>query len=230
MEIKKCLKCNNEFPATSEYFVRVKKCKNGISNECKECKRQQAKAYREENKRKICEYTKRYSLKSQEKIKAYRKKYNKKYNKRYHEKNPDYNKMYYLKNLEKCIQTNKMWYETNKESCRKRYNDRRAKKKELLSTLTLEQWQEIKVFFNFKCVYCGKEKPLEQDHFIPLSKDGEYTKTNIVPACKSCNCSKYNLDFFEWYPRQLFYNKKREQKILKFLNYDVQTKYQQIAM
>jgi 5-methylcytosine-specific restriction endonuclease McrA len=94
---------------------------------------------------------------------------------------------------------------------------KRAEKKELIHTLTIKQWNEIKEIFNNKCCYCGRERILEQDHFIPLSKGGAYTFNNIVPACKSCNSGKRNNDFFEWYPKQKFYSKEKEGYILKHI-------------
>ena len=60
---------------------------------------------------------------------------------------------------------------------------------------------------------------LHQEHFIPLSKGGEYTHNNIIPACKSCNSSKQDTDFFEWYPTYEEYNEEREQFILEYLGY-----------
>jgi hypothetical protein len=81
-----------------------------------------------------------------------------------------------------------------------------------------------------KCKQCGKEEKLTQDHFKALSNNGEYTKNNIIPACINCNSSKNDADFFAWYPKQSFYSKKQELKILKYLNYDPKTKYQQLAI
>lgn len=71
-----------------------------------------------------------------------------------------------------------------------RYNTR---KKLLPATLTLEQWEAIKRFYNNCCAYCGRKfVKLTQDHLIPVSKGGPYTAQNIVPACRSCNSKKYN--------------------------------------
>jgi 5-methylcytosine-specific restriction endonuclease McrA len=103
-----------------------------------------------------------------------------------------------------------------------------ARKRDLPSTLTMEQWDTIKYAFDNKCCYCGQEKPLEQEHFIPLSKGGEYAHNNIVPACRSCNARKFNTPFEIWFPKQEFYSKKREQRILKFLNYKSDT--QQLSL
>mgnify|MGYP003489420683 CR=1 FL=1 len=85
--------------------------------------------------------------------------------------------------------------------------------------------KNIKLEFNNKCAYCGKEKPLSQEHFVALSKGGEFTINNIIPSCQNCNSSKRATDFFEWYPKFKHYSKKREQIILKFLNYNNTKEY-----
>lgn len=63
------------------------------------------------------------------------------------------------------------------------------------------------------------EEQLHQEHFIPVSDKGEHTINNIIPACRSCNSSKGNKNFFEWYPDYKHYDKKRENFILEYLNY-----------
>lgn len=104
------------------------------------------------------------------------------------------------------------------EKARIRAQTRRAVQMQLDAALTEKQWEEIKNEFNCECAYCGSEViNLEQDHFIPLSKGGSYTKGNILPVCKSCNVKKKDKDFFEWYPKQFFYTKEREQEILEYI-------------
>jgi 5-methylcytosine-specific restriction endonuclease McrA len=68
---------------------------------------------------------------------------------------------------------------------------RKAKKSESCATLTPTEWANTLKLFNLKCVYCAADWE-HQDHFIPLSKGGGYTKYNIVPACAPCNISKSN--------------------------------------
>jgi 5-methylcytosine-specific restriction endonuclease McrA len=58
------------------------------------------------------------------------------------------------------------------------------------SDLTARQWAEIKAIYSHRCAYCGERKPLTQDHITPISKGGEHTASNIVPACQSCNSRK----------------------------------------
>lgn len=158
-----------------------------------------------------------------------------------------YHQEYYKKNKEKILLQTKKFRETHKEMraesssrykklhkekikeylqrqntkelAKKYAHKRRAKAKGLKATLTPEQWEQTKLLFDNKCAYCGKEKKLEQDHFISLYYGGEYTHNNIIPSCESCNKSKQEKYFFKWYPTYKYYSKAREKKILKILNY-----------
>jgi 5-methylcytosine-specific restriction endonuclease McrA len=59
------------------------------------------------------------------------------------------------------------------------------------TNFTRAQWREIQAAYNYRCVYCGKKpRRLTKDHITPLSKGGEHTYRNIVPACLSCNSGK----------------------------------------
>jgi 5-methylcytosine-specific restriction endonuclease McrA len=118
-----------------------------------------------------------------------------------------------------ALEYQRQYMKNNKDKIAIYRNKSRAIKKKLENNLTLKQWDFIKQHFNNCCAYCGEEKPLAQEHFIPLSKDREYTHNNIIPACKSCNSSKSDSDFYKWYLKQKYYSKKRKQKILEFLNY-----------
>lgn len=91
---------------------------------------------------------------------------------------------------------------------------RRAKRKQLVDDLTHAEWVIIKNEFNHACAYCGEVKPLAREHVIPLAKGGGYTFTNIVPACKTCNSSKKDIDMVTWFRKQPFYNYIREHLIM----------------
>jgi 5-methylcytosine-specific restriction endonuclease McrA len=69
---------------------------------------------------------------------------------------------------------------------------RRAQKAgALLNDLTNAQWREIQAAYGYRCAYCGaKPKKLEQEHIQPLSKGGNHTVANVVPACAACNRRK----------------------------------------
>lgn len=57
------------------------------------------------------------------------------------------------------------------------------------------------------CFYCGTGvEPFENftvDHFIPRSRGGSDELSNLVPACRSCNCSKHDLLLEEWRNRTI---------------------------
>jgi predicted nucleic acid-binding Zn ribbon protein len=116
---------------------------------------------------------------------------------------------------------------------KKIYNHKRKAKKKLLEhSLTKRQWKQALIYFNNKCAYCGREHdlPLHQDHFKPISKGGEYTINNIVPACFDCNVDKSDKDFFEWYSTYTYRSELLKKRILKYLNMNEGCKTQQLAM
>lgn len=86
----------------------------------------------------------------------------------------------------------KEWWRSNPEKIREITQRRRAKKLGAkICDLTNKQWNDIKLAYEMRCVYCGNIlKNLTQDHLVPLSKGGDHTMTNIVPACRPCNSKK----------------------------------------
>lgn len=90
-----------------------------------------------------------------------------------------------------------------------------------ISDFTKEDWQETLEAFENKCAYCGSDDSIEQDHVVPITKSGSHTKTNIIPACRSCNSSKRQRLLEGWYPYQEFYKKENENRILKWMGYEV---------
>lgn len=62
---------------------------------------------------------------------------------------------------------------------------------------TLEEWQELKKKFNYRCAICRKKKPLTKDHIKPLSFGGTDYINNIQPLCRSCNSKKWKKLIFE---------------------------------
>jgi len=41
-------------------------------------------------------------------------------------------------------------------------------------------------------------KALTMDHIVPIARGGRSTKSNVVPACKTCNNAKKQLLPMEW--------------------------------
>lgn len=96
-------------------------------------------------------------------------------------------------------------------------NQRRRHEKRDDFALTDEEWLETVDHFDGCCAYCGENKKLTYDHFHPFSKGGDFMKGNIIPCCKTCNSSKLNKKFADWYPNQKFYNKQREKKVISYI-------------
>lgn len=226
-ETKICSQCGISKPKTTEYFYKREVNKDGYYKRCKECMLAYDKEYREKQKKSLLEYRIEYKKTNKDIIKE-------KDKKRYivnAVKNLKNKKKYYIENKSKISEYKKKYRQINLDKLRVINNQREAKKKLLPYNYTSAQWGHTKEYFDFKCAYCGKESnKLAQEHFIPLIKCGEYTKNNIVCACGSCNSSKNDKNFFDWFPEQPFYSKERELKILKFLNYDIKTKSQQLAL
>lgn len=184
---------------TSEYFRVSPANKGGYRRDCRECER---------------EYDRK--LRATKSYKVRKRKYDQR---RKREKREEYNA--YMREYNKR--------EEVAEKRRVYWQKRYAKKMALPNAFTLQEWEDVKGQFNHACAYCGEEKELTQDHFIPLSKGGEYTINNIIPACISCNVSKKDKDFFKWYPSYKYYARKREEKILSHLNYNT-NKEQQLSL
>jgi len=163
----------------------------------------------QKNKQIILKKRKRYY----EKNKEYLKEIFAEYYKENKEKLKEKQRNYYENNKENVFKSNKRWIENNKEKSylikQKYYQTekgklsrqrikcrRRARERNIINTLTSKEWLDILEAYNYRCAYCGVEFNCEnlptKDHVIPISRGGNNTKENVVPACKSCNCKKFN--------------------------------------
>lgn len=112
-----------------------------------------------------------------------------------------------------ALEVRRTWAERNRERLREQGREyaaanrdriiliesrRRARKKALPDTLTIEETEKILEEFDGKCAICsGGYEHL--DHFIPIaSGSGGTTYENIVPMCARCNVSKHAKNPFTW--------------------------------
>ena len=63
------------------------------------------------------------------------------------------------------------------------------------------QWEVFRRA-NFKCEYCGQERPLTMDHYNPVELGGTDEMENLKAACRPCNKRKGNMPPEEWEKRQ----------------------------
>ena len=76
----------------------------------------------------------------------------------------------------------------------------------VVSDLTLDQWEKTLSLFDDSCAYCGKLlTEVCKDHFVPLTLGGAFTVSNILPVCRSCNSSKGSTHPQEWLPHAEFH-------------------------
>jgi len=73
--------------------------------------------------------------------------------------------------------------------------------------------QSIKYAFGGLCAYCRCRRATTIDHLRPKSRGGSNLRSNLLPACLTCNHDKGSENWLTWYQRQTFYNKIAEELI-----------------
>jgi len=191
--------------------------------------------YTKIHKERISKYQIEYRNLNHVKLSKWAKTYNIKYRIENRETLSNNSKMYYQEHKEKILKRNsehyqiphikehhreivRAWHKGNPDKVQLYKLKRRTLLKNLPSTLTPIDWNKCKEYFNFECAYCGKKEKLTLDHYIPVSKNGGLSINNSIPACRSCNSSKGAKLAGEWFHKQSFYSKTREQVIIDYLN------------
>jgi 5-methylcytosine-specific restriction endonuclease McrA len=101
--------------------------------------------------------------------------------------------IYRQKKQEKDRRYRQSHREYEREYARIRVEKRRARKEQANGTFTLEEWEALKMRYNYTCLCCGRREPeirLTADHIVPLSKGGDNNIDNIQPLCRPCNSAK----------------------------------------
>lgn len=206
--VKICNKCERSLDLSDYYKDKTKK--DGLSTCCKDCRKQ----WKRDNKEKIASYNREYGQEHKEEAKIRKRKNRNNRVEHYRQ----LHRNWVARNPEKNKENKRKDYEKFKNAYIQRARLRRVLMESLRADLTYEQWVNTLFYFGQKCAYCGKDGEMHQEHIIPVSKSGEYTKDNIIPACPKCNLSKNNKDLEEWYPVQSFYCPDRLQFIQNFVN------------
>lgn len=109
---------------------------------------------------------------------------------------------------ERHIATTLVWQSSNPERAaangRNSGQRRRARLRQVESSLTSAEWRTVLDAFAHRCAYCGTDGPLDQDHVIPVVKGGAHVISNVVPSCAPCNRGvggKHALDLDDWLAR-----------------------------
>lgn len=208
IECRKCSHCNEWKPISA--FYKCKSRWDGIEHDCKKCKCNQGKTYRMNNREERLD-KRRQKYVDEIKDSEHQKEYVKQYIATHKEQSRIYKKKYREEHIEEIKCKNKEYYDRTKEQRAihaKQYRQtprgketgrihvirRRSILKNIICTLTIEEWNNIIKKQRNLCAGCLVEfsasvKP-EIDHIIPISKGGNSTKENTQALCRSCNSSK----------------------------------------
>lgn len=198
---KLCSCCNTT--KTINFFYKDKSKKDGLSSHCKQCIRARTKQSYINNKDEKLSYLKEYTQKNKEKLKEYKKIHyenNKEHIinrvKKYREDNilkvQKRKHLYYINNKERIHEAHKEYLKTEKGSlAKKNVNQRRRAN---LRKGDVKTDDLIKLVNNTNnCYWCNcklDKKDYHIDHYIPLSKGGKHTLSNLVVSCPNCNHTK----------------------------------------
>lgn len=170
-QTKICTKCNEEKPIIK--FGTDNQKKDKLSSACKSCNVKKAQKYYLKNKEKIKEYKRKYTALNRDKISEKQKKYRE-------------------ENKESIAKSKKEW--TKKNIQRRRISSlnyaHRRRNKILKGDATVEQVKHL-IDTTTHCYWCKKKlTDYHIDHYVPLSKGGKHTISNLVLACPKCNLIK----------------------------------------
>lgn len=156
--------------------------------------------------------------------KEYAKTYKKEYNKTYKRKATTQRLLYMREYMKSDLVKNKKKEYERTEAGRASRKALKARRRARMrgasvATLTAVQWQEILQAFSNTCAYCPAPAT-SQDHVMPLSRGGEHTAENVVPACAACNLAKSAKTLEEWGRRSEFQKSaKRTRQSIQIITY-----------
>ena len=145
------------------------------------------------------------------KNKEYMKKYIKEWAKKQRKDDTDYatrqreSKRVYAKNPDKK-EIIKNWRHKNIKKILEWNRKRNMFQKGVIGSHTNKEWEDLKKYYDFRCVKCGKSEQqlkvewkgtnfdkLTKDHIVPISRGGTDHIWNIQPLCVSCNSRKHKI-------------------------------------
>lgn len=185
--MKTCNKCHISKYLTEFYTKQYR---------CKRCQVEYAKTWAKEHPDRAKATNARNRKKPSHK--ARKRAYDQAYAKANHDKRQAYIAKYNAENAEKLSAYHRAKRQRRKSyylDCSRRY---RARKKGAMGKHTAAEVKALVAEHDNKCGYgCGRIVDC-LDHIIPLSKGGEDSVDNLLPACAPCNLSKGAKSVYEW--------------------------------
>ena len=78
--------------------------------------------------------------------------------------------------------------------------------------------KSIKYGWGGLCAYCRCNRATTLDHLKPKSRGGSSLRSNLIPACQSCNHSKGSQHWLVWFQEQQFYNEVAKELIEEWIS------------
>jgi len=187
---KRCSKCQEDFPATTEFFYKKDDGEFGVMSQCKECIKRQRRTYYQDNKDKELKRVSEYCQNNKTK----RRQYEQNYYQQNKEKILNYQKEYNKDNSDK-IKTYRSKY--NKSSHGKAVRNhssavRRVRKRNQTQFNGTPNTKLITKIYQ----YCPDGYVV--DHIIALASGGDHHESNLCYLPASVNISKHNKSIEEF--------------------------------
>jgi len=190
---KICSMCK-EYKSLDLYYSDLRG-KFGKCARCKKCQCSATLASRKKNPEASIKSNKKY----REANRVKRNLANKKWMKENRQHRIAYKAKYRKENAEYISNYMKEWYKRNPHKYSELSSRRRAREKCAdVREVTNKDWNRCLARHNYCCFYCGTGGDMTMDHIIPISRNGRHSIGNIIPACMSCNSSKWTKTIVEW--------------------------------
>ena len=203
MLYKLCNICDQWLPCNEEYFHRNKSNKSdGLYPCCKKCNIKKTKQWAKDNKEQHNEYNRKAFKENRWNIVTIRREGS-------------------IKRRENG--KHQEWVKNNPEKIKQYLLNHRN------HDISDQEWIACKEYFDNSCAYCGL--PIEENYRIYDGKsqkidfhkehvddNGANDLSNCVPACKSCNSSKWAFTLEEWYREQEYFSEEKFTKIYFWCN------------
>jgi 5-methylcytosine-specific restriction endonuclease McrA len=198
---KRCTKCGNEYPATTQYFGRRASAADGFTFACKACKSAHDKQYNRINAEKIAVTKHKHYLEIKDQISVKQKEYRAlnrdRINKRteqWRAAHPEARKINRMKRLNEEKAYKRAYRLAFPEKHRADQSKRRARGYDAGGRYTDADVHKQYALQKGRCHWCGCKvgKTYHVDHVIPLSKGGSNDPRNIVISCPECNLKKHD--------------------------------------
>lgn len=108
-----------------------------------------------------------------------------------------------LANAERVRERDREWRRNNPHRSREIKHRRRARLADSGGPgVHKSDWQRLLRRYGNRCAYCRLSAPLTMDHVVPIARGGRHSIGNVLPACRTCNCSKGDRLLIEWRTRR----------------------------